>query len=137
MTTKNTSQAGERTHFKVGQLVTVTEARSAGNQGRAYSAEIIEDMKGGYFRLEVDTEEEKHEFWTAHESRMESTQKEELSISIIERKLSDGSPVYSVVLREARGMPFIELDAINYKCAMLLRESISSAIQKTTNIQLA
>lgn len=57
---------GNRTQYSVGQLVTVTD-----QNGDEFDAEVLENMLGGYFRLEVEVAESAaHQFWTAHESRM-------------------------------------------------------------------
>lgn len=64
-------------------------------------------------------------------------QPDALYIGIIERKLSDKSKVFSVVIREDRGLPFIEIDAIDEQCANNLRQGIRWAIQQNTNIKLA
>lgn len=56
----------------------------------------------------------------------------ELSVSISERKLSDGSSAWSVLMR-ADGQA-IEIECIDYRAACLLRTEISRAVENYTNL---
>jgi hypothetical protein len=75
MKTKPQIKAGERTQLQVGQLVVV--------DGK-YQGEIRETRlgDGGFYRVEVDTDKEKHEFWTVDFNRMEVIPPIEQSFSI-------------------------------------------------------
>lgn len=63
-----------------------------------------------------------------------SEEKPTLSVGIVERKLSDKSAVHSVVIRETRKLPFVELDCISDKHAYRLMLDIHNSIERNTNI---
>lgn len=67
---------------------------------------------------------------------LNKSEKERLQVGIIERQLSDRSKVYSVTIQEPGGISFIELDAVDRRCADNLCSAIRFAIQQNTNISL-
>lgn len=61
---------------------------------------------------------------------------DELWIDVHPRNLSDRSTVYSVMIREAGSVPFVELDCIDQRCADNLCKAIRFAVAQNTNIKL-